>query len=71
MMIVVVVGRFYFIEMLGIQDIIIIIIIIIIIVMKQQILPRAKGKATQREYFPQRRCQIMNIGFSLNGHIDV
>jgi hypothetical protein len=31
--------------MLGIQDIII--IIIIIIVMKQQILPRAKGKATQ------------------------
>jgi hypothetical protein len=69
MMIVVVVGRFYFIEMLGIQDIII--IIIIIIVMKQQILPRAKGKATQREYFPQRRCQIMNIGFSLNGHIDV
>jgi hypothetical protein len=44
MMIVVVVGRFYFIEMLGIQDIII--IIIIIIVMKQQI-PRAKGKATQ------------------------
>jgi len=68
-MIVVVVGRFYFIEMLGIQDIII--IIIIIIVMKQQILPRAKGKATQREYFPQRRCQIMNIGFSLNGHIDV
>jgi hypothetical protein len=45
MMIVVVVGRFYFIEMLGIQDIII--IIIIIIVMKQQILPRAKGKATQ------------------------
>jgi hypothetical protein len=42
MMIVVVVGRFYFIEMLGIQN-----IIIIIIVMKQQILPRAKGKATQ------------------------
>jgi hypothetical protein len=41
MMIVVVVGRFYFIEMLGIQN-----IIIIIIVMKQQI-PRAKGKATQ------------------------